>query len=404
MTRVQPVPRMVSPATAGELAEIIRESRVSRQALRFVGSGTWLHGGGPFADAALISLRRFKEVLDYTPGDLVITVGAGITLRELETITADHNQMLAIAPYGSHDSTIGAVVATSAQAPLELDDLTIRDLVLGMRVVTGLGTITRTGGKVVKNVAGFDLVRLHTGAWGSLGAITEVSLRLHALPVHDQLLAGTPSQNIEDMLPALVRNRVPLPILVTASPAAPIRILARLSGNSRRVEALRELLVRLDIGDMTDESHATLSAMRSADPGATILRLRTAPSDAVPFFCAAREAFSHGTLAYSPLRGSMRVVLSEDVYRADSRVLQHTLTQFMRRAVALGSSYPISIAIDQWRRHHPPRTILEQRVKQALDPDNICNRLLAAELAHACCEEDTSAPPVTNGGREHVGD
>ncbi len=160
-------------------------------------------------DPAATVVRPCGGVIEYTPGDLVISVNAGTTIEELSEVCAAGGQMLAIAPYGSPRSTIGAVVATASAAPLSYEDLTIRDLVLGLTVVTGTGDVVRVGGKVVKNVAGFDLVRLNTGAFGTLGIITEVSLRLHAKPTMDHVVTGTLVDAPNAWVLRLIENRAP---------------------------------------------------------------------------------------------------------------------------------------------------------------------------------------------------
>lgn len=377
-----------APPTVDALAATVRELRDAAQPMRFVGSGTWLQGGGPFADAAPISLRALAGVVDYTPGDLVITVRAGMTLRELSAITAEHGQMFATAPYGgpqgSPDSTIGAIIATSASAPLPLDDLAVRDLVLGLTVVTGTGAITHAGGRVVKNVAGFDLVRLHTGAWGTLGAIAEVSLRLHAIPAHDILLEGSVTPELGDALPPLVANRAPVPIQVLLTPGAAPRLVARVTGNAARVQGLRTQLRQLGMRDITDAPHDTLSTLRETPADAVVLRLRTALSDAVPFVRAARQAFPEATLSYAPQRGTLRVVMpGEASADAPSDTLSDALSTLSRLATSFGASHRIAIAIDQGRMQYPARTPLEAGIKAALDPDDLCNRVATMAPAPA---------------------
>lgn len=373
-----------APPTVDALAATVHELRDAGQPMRFVGSGTWLQGGGPFADATPISLRALAGVVDYTPGDLVITVRAGMTLRELSAITAEHGQMFATAPYGgphgSPDSTIGAIIATSASAPLSLDDLAVRDLVLGLTVVTGTGAVTRAGGRVVKNVAGFDLVRLHTGAWGTLGAIAEVSLRLHAIPAHDILLEGTLTPELGDALPPLIANRAPIPMQVMLTPGATPRFIARVTGNAARVNGLRTQLRQLGVRDIVDVPPDTLSTLRETPADAVVLRLRTALSDAVPFVRAARQAFPEATLSYAPQRGTLRVVMPGE---APSDALSDALSTLSRLATSFGASHRIAIAIDQGRTQYPARTPLEAGIKAALDPDDLCNRVATMAPAPA---------------------
>ena len=123
------------------------------------------------------------------PGDLTLTARAGTTLAEIERATAAERQLLALDPYGTARGTIGATIATASAGPLAHAFGTPRDLVLGLEFVTGDGAVIRAGGRVVKNVAGFDLTRLLTGAWGTLGVITEVSVRLRALPEMEESVA-----------------------------------------------------------------------------------------------------------------------------------------------------------------------------------------------------------------------
>lgn len=387
-----------APTSVDALATVIREHYDAHRPVRLVGNGTWLQGGGPFVDTTPLSLRALSGVVEYTPGDLVITVRAGTTVHELAAITAEHGQMLASAPYGSPESTIGAMIATAAPAPLALDDLQVRDLVLGLIVVTGTGAITRAGGRVVKNVAGFDLVRLHTGAWGTLGAIAEVSLRLHAIPHRDLVIGGRLSVELGDAIPPLVANRAPIPMQVMLVPGEAPQLLARVSGNSARVDSLRERLMRLGARDLMELSGTQVDALRVTAPDAMVLRLRTALSDAVPFVRAVRDAFPTATLVYSPLRGSLRVVLprwdAQQAFDVDlteaadqSDAVMGTVTRALgtvaRLATTFGASHPIAIAIDQGRRQHPTRTPLEVGIKRALDPADICNRLDAVAPAPA---------------------
>lgn len=371
-----------------QLAARIRETR---DPLRIVGGGTWLHGGGPWADALPLPLHHLRGVVEYTPGDLVITVAAGTTLAELAATTAEHAQMFALVPYGAPHATIGAVVATAAPAPLAFGDYTVRDLVLGVQVVTGRGDITRAGGRVVKNVAGFDLVRLHAGAFGTLGVITEVSLRLHARPAVDTLVVSTLRRTddgaLDELLPQLVANRAPLPMLLHRAPDGVTQLWGRVSGNPARADALRQHLRAFGVVDAVDLPVERVDGPLHHTPhDAIVFRARTHRSDAVPFVRAAFEAFPHGTLTYDPARGSLRVVLPA----AARDSFEHDLDTMHRLAAVNGAMHPISVVIDQGRSaaapHCTPRTALEVGVKHALDPRDVLNRLAAISpttLGHA---------------------
>ena len=138
-------------------------------------------------------------ITEYMPGDLTLTARAGTTLGEIHDATRAHGQWLALDPFGSDEGTIGATIATASAGPLATRFGAPRDLALGLEFVTGHGAVVRGGGRVVKNVAGFDLTRLLTGSWGTLGVITEVTVRLHARPEADVTLAVSPNDGQIDV-------------------------------------------------------------------------------------------------------------------------------------------------------------------------------------------------------------
>jgi hypothetical protein len=381
------------------VADIVREQLAAKRSFRPVGSGTWLQGGGPFADATPVSVRaHHANVVEYEPGDLVITVGAGMTWRELTQVTAAHGQMFALAPYGSDQSTLGAMASTAATAPLALGDLLMRDLVLGLEVVDGTGQVLRAGGRVVKNVAGFDLVRLFTGAHGTLGIITQLSLRLHARPPHDRLMRVRLTQTVVDALatclPALIAQRAPMPLLLCHTPGQPLTLWARVSGNAARVDALRARLAVLadvsphdveDLGDIGGADHAgppsPLEVLRDTPLGAAVLRLRTPRSDALPFVQAVHRTFTNASWQYHVERGSLRLLVPHD--DASHESMDTPLDLLYHHAAAQGALHRISVAWDQGRALPAPRSALDQQVKARFDPAGLCSPWrVAPELLH----------------------
>lgn len=160
----------------------VQRARADKAPLRIVGGGTWLDAGRPVRSDRALELRSLvpPAVVHYEPGDLTLTVSSTMTLAEIDRLVRAEGQWLALDPAGSASGTIGATVATASAGPLASAFGTPREQVLGVEVVTGRGEVIRAGGRVVKNVAGFDLTRLMTGAWGSLGVITEVTLRVRS--------------------------------------------------------------------------------------------------------------------------------------------------------------------------------------------------------------------------------
>ncbi len=171
------------------LEPLVRE--LHRQATPWLpaGQGTRLSWGAPVAaDTPVVSCRRLDRLLEHAVGDFTVTVEAGMPLRDLQAALAEQGQWLALDwPWGSgadgQDSgSIGGLVARGMAAGLRQRYLGVRDQVIGLALLRADGTAARAGGKVVKNVAGYDLVRLFAGSWGSLGLITELSLRTYPLP------------------------------------------------------------------------------------------------------------------------------------------------------------------------------------------------------------------------------
>ncbi len=188
-----------------EIAAAVREAATSRTPLRIVGCGTWLDAGSPVVADSRLSLKDDSGIVAYVPDDLTVTARAGTTLRELSETLAAHDQWIALDPEGEHDVTLGGTVATCSYGPAAALFGTPRDQVLGMTVVVGTGATIRVGGRVVKNVAGFDLTRLMIGAWGTLGVITEITLRVRSRSMRKDSMA-----HMRRQLPASYGFREPV--------------------------------------------------------------------------------------------------------------------------------------------------------------------------------------------------
>jgi glycolate oxidase FAD binding subunit len=179
---VQPA-RVFRPASLEEAEEAVRQSAREGLRLCFVGGGTELElGAPPTALDAVISTLALARVLEYAPLDQIVTVEAGVTLAFLQALLKEKGQMLALDPPWAERATLGGLVATNAFGPRRTRYGSVRDLIIGVTLVRADGTRARGGGKVVKNVAGFDLPKLMVGSLGSLGLISTVTFRLHPLP------------------------------------------------------------------------------------------------------------------------------------------------------------------------------------------------------------------------------
>ncbi len=169
---------------AAELSGVVQQAYESGTALRIVGSNTKAFYGRPRAAGQELSTSAHKGIVSYDPTELVVTARSGTRLSELENVLAEQNQMLAFEPPHFGDAaTLGGTIACGFSGPRRPYTGSARDFVLGIRCLTGRGEHLQFGGQVMKNVAGYDVSRLMTGALGTLGIITEVSLKV--LPTHE---------------------------------------------------------------------------------------------------------------------------------------------------------------------------------------------------------------------------
>jgi glycolate oxidase FAD binding subunit len=174
---------VIVPGSESELAEALR--LVSEAGLAVIprGGGTKLGWGNPPSRADIIlSMARLNEITEHAWADLTVSVGAGCTIQKLQETLAEHGQRLALDPLWPEKATVGGVLSTNDSGALRLRFGALRDLIIGVTIALPDGTLASSGGKVVKNVAGYDLPKLATGAFGTLGVITRVVFRLHPLP------------------------------------------------------------------------------------------------------------------------------------------------------------------------------------------------------------------------------
>ena len=172
----------VAPANNEEVAAVLRFAQENRFAVVADGGGTKQGWGYPVAPALVLEMHRLNMLREHTWQDMTCTVEAGCTWSVLQSGLAQHGQYVALDPLWPERATVGGIVATNDSGALRLRYGGLRDLIIGMTIVLADGTVARTGGKVVKNVAGYDLHKLMIGAFGTLGVITSVNFRLHALP------------------------------------------------------------------------------------------------------------------------------------------------------------------------------------------------------------------------------
>jgi len=368
---------VIDASSTSQVQEAVRDAAARGEALRIVGAGSWLHAGRPVRADSSLSVRSLAGVVEYVPGDLTITAWAGTTLAELDRVTAEHGQWLALDPFGARDGTLGATVATGSFGPLAASFGTPRDVVLGLQCVTGDGEIVNGGARVVKHVAGYDLVRLMTGAWGTLGVLTMLTLRLRARAPVDATYAISISAPLGEWIAAYRAASVsPLAtelLLATTASAlgvgSDITALVRVSGNDEAVAAQEKALAEL--GAVRSVSGEAWAALAGRDPSRPTVALRLSHrtariADVWEFATAiARDvpdAIVHATLD----RGITRVVLPR-VTDADLVARLHPAPECTRVFEVLPAAL--------WREVAPSAASdpLSQRVRAAFDPDRRLN-------------------------------
>lgn len=359
----------------------IKESAKSRSPLRISGRSTWLDAGRPVRAEKPLSLKNDSGVVSYVPGDLTLTVRAGTTLSDIERITAEHDQWLPLDPYGSNDGTIGATIATASAGPLSSGFGLPRDLLLGLEFVNGRGDVVRGGGKVVKNVAGFDLSRLLTGSWGTLGVITEVTLRLYARPKVDRTfgfaLDGS-EKEIASRLSAIVKSPLaPFALQFFNAPAAraldlgeqPVCIL-RFGGN--------DAVVRAQLGALSQvarpeemESDIWMRVRQIDGKAHTVVRITNLPEQ----FRAASATIlgddvSGIRVSIDPRRGVLRIAVAAEDRDDGGTAAIGASADFRNSPGVIFEKLP-----GDWSGISPSaiQDPLSQGIKKAFDPHNILN-------------------------------
>ena len=173
------------PTAAIELAELVASSHRDRAPLVVAGNSSKLDWGGIVVGAkSVVSTQKLDRLIAHAVGDLTVTVEAGVKFAQIQEILATAGQFLPLDPVYPDRATIGGIIATANTGSLRHRYGGVRDLLLGISFVRADGKIAKAGGRVVKNVAGYDMMKLFTGSYGTLGILTEVTLRVYPQPTN----------------------------------------------------------------------------------------------------------------------------------------------------------------------------------------------------------------------------
>lgn len=388
---------VAQPATAEELAECVRAAHAEGLALTPWGAGTLQHLGRPPAPEALrLELAGLGRVLEHTPADLTISVEAGATLADVQATLREHGQWLPWAPAAPPHATIGGLLAAGLSGPLRLGYGTPRDWLLGMRVVLGDGRLVKSGGKVVKNVAGYDTHKLQLGALGTLGVIAEATFKVAPLPAQLVTLGFACADGPAALaLASLLRARplAPVSLLVHQDSPQGARLLARFAGAADAVARQAQLATAAALAqgaaaadpalaEAAWQNLALFSRPASQEAGETVIVRVGAPPSALPDVWAAlgRAApagYTASGLAYAGVGLAYArwgaAAADPPAVAAALAGLRARLAEIQGYAVVEDAGPGTRAAIEIWGP--PPPTLgLMRALKQRWDPRGVLNR------------------------------
>ena len=268
--------KTVHPQSEHEVAAILCDAYRDNLAVVPRGAGTKSDWGNPPSRADIVlSLANLNQVTEHAWADLTVTAQAGCTIAELQRTVAQHGQRLAVDPLWPEHATVGGVLSANDTGVLRYRYGGLRDLVIGVTLVLADGTLARSGGKVVKNVAGYDLSKLVTGAWGTLGVITSATFRLHPLPRATRtatILAASLPEMQATLARILDAQLAPAALQVRAGAGAP-QIDVLFEGIDEGIDAQVAALARLA---PVSEGHAEVWKRLHADAKISVLPSRIA--------------------------------------------------------------------------------------------------------------------------------
>jgi glycolate oxidase FAD binding subunit len=391
------------PRSAAEIGELVRRAAASGQAIYPIAGRTQIGLGlTPTKPGIALDPRGLDAVLDYPARDMTVTVKAGVTVAALQRLLAGENQRLPIDVPLPEEATIGGTLAANVSGPRRLGYGTARDYVLGMSTVNDQGQEVKAGGRVVKNVAGYDLPKLHIGALGTLGIITQVTLKLRPLPEATALVAlGCTGDRLGPLLDRLHTTRTrPVSLDVLNGPAAreiatdgmalPVADWIVVVGFEDNAEAvgwqLRQVIEEVaPVGILGVEARAGVPAA-ALWQGLTEFDIRPASRlsfkanllpGAVAAFCL--YAASQGQEIFLLARAGSGIVrghIGGDLTPERAAVI---LKELQERAVAAKGNLVLPHCPAGWKRLLPvwgtPRGAawLMRRVKETLDPRDVFN-------------------------------
>ena len=397
------VPALVArPSSTEEVAEVMKAAAGLGLAVVPRGRGTKLTWGLPPTRAdVLLDLGALDRVVDHAAGDLIVETEAGATLDDVQAVVGEARQRVtidAMVPGGS----VGGTIATNVSGPRRLVGGTMRDLLIGLTVVRADGVVAKAGGRVVKNVAGYDLGKLLVGSFGTLAVVTRATFRLHPVPAAQRWVT-VPVESARDadrLAQSVVQSQVvPAALEIEWAPTGTGVLTVLLEGRERGVEGRVDVVRRLLGEQATDIDQAPAGwSSYPWDPTAgersTALKLTFVLSGLADVLAAASQADVPLTLSGSAGAGVVYAAIAagaplEAVSRAVDR-LRRTCAAHGGSLVVVDAEPSVKAAVDPWGP--VPALDLMRRVKDQFDPDH---RLAPGRFVGglSTCPAPLTAPP-----------
>jgi glycolate oxidase FAD binding subunit len=370
--------RALWPTTFEEAAADLSAAADGHEAVRILGGAT-KQGWGAIGPATDVEIRTtaLDRIVEHNEGDLTAVLEAGVPLSRAQEQFSSASQMLALDPFlgEGNEATVGGVIATGDCGPLRHRYGAPRDLILGMTVALSDGMLASSGGKVIKNVAGYDLAKLFCGSYGTLGLILSVSVRLHPLPVATATALGIASD--PELLAKAARTLAAAPLELEALDVAWHRgrggILARCGGAqaSRRAERVAQMMreATLERVEVETDDEALWARQRSGQrSGARALVRVAARPSALAQVLRATDACG-GTLVG-------RAAVGHSFLELDPEALSVLPEHLPAGAVSVLLDAPPEVreTSDPWGSWQPGAEVeLMRRVKTRFDPAYACN-------------------------------
>ena len=383
-------PKLIcAPATVEQLAAAVRIFSEAQATIAPWGGGTAIGLGNPPRSLdVVVSTIRLNQVIEHDPANLTVTVQSGITLNALQNVIAAKQQFVPFDAPLPERSTIGGIVAANLNGPRRASYGSVRDLVIGMKVVLASGEIVKAGGKVVKNVAGYDMCKLFTGSLGTLAIIAEVTLRVAPIPPNSATVITLGSRaQAADLAGRLAGTKL-LPtstFIFNAGEAAHWQLAVGFAGFvetvTRQVNDLSELAQRLGMTqEIVDGERVRQYWQALADLPVSQDRLvyrLTVPRDAVMRTISTIADWIKGeparTICADMAMGTVWIVLPANQSALDLFPRLIPLTQQQRgHAVIFTAPAKLKQATDVWGPPTPAHGLM-RKIKQEFDPAGLLN-------------------------------